>query len=50
MSKRIKHNQGNYQPGGIFLAMLGCYVARVVTTSTDHTGMGQWTYHELIGQ
>jgi len=49
-SNSIEHDQGNYQPGRTFLATLGCYVAQVVATGTDTTGMGQWTYHELIGQ
>jgi len=49
-SNSIEHGNDNYQPGGTFLATLGCYAARVITTGTDPTGMGRWTYHELIGQ
>jgi len=43
-------NNGNHQPRGTFLATTGCYAARVTTTGTDHTGMGRWAYHELIGK
>jgi len=49
-SNSIEYDKGNYQPGGTFMATLGCYAARVVATGTDHTRMGRWTYHELIGQ
>ncbi len=42
-------NDGTYQPGGTFLATLGCYAARVISAGTDTSGMGRWSYHELIG-
>ncbi len=49
-SSSTHSNGGSYQPGGTFLATLGCYAARVVSTGTDTTGMGRWAYHELIGK
>jgi len=49
-SNSTQSNDGSYQPGGMFLAMLGCYAARVTLTGTDTTGMGRWAYHELIGK
>jgi len=49
-SNSIDHDNRTYQPGGTFLATLGCYAARVVATGADHTGLGRWAYHELIGQ
>jgi len=49
-SNSIDIKQGNYQPGGTFLTTLGCYAAREITMGVDSTGLGWWTYHELIGQ
>jgi len=49
-SNSTQSNDGSYQPGGTFLVTLGCYAARVTSTSTDLTGMGRWAYHELIGK
>jgi len=49
-SNSTHSNNGSYQPGGTFLATLGCYAARVSSTGTDTTGMGRWSYHELIGK
>jgi len=42
-------NDGTHQPGGTFIATLGCYAARVVSTGTDNSGMGRWSYHKIIG-
>jgi len=42
-------NDGTHQPGGTFIATLGCYAARVVSTGIDNSGMGRWSYHEIIG-
>jgi len=52
-SNSIDHNQKLqklHQLGGTFLTTLGCYAARVTATGSDDTGMGRWTYHELIGK
>jgi len=49
-SNSIDHNDNLHQPGGTFLATLGCYAARVMATGSDKTGMGRWSYQELTGQ
>jgi len=49
-SNSTQSNNGSYQPGGTFIATLGCYAARVTLTGTNTAGMGRWTYHELIGK
>jgi len=49
-SNSIDTQPKTHQHSGTFLATLGCYAARVITIGHDTTGMGRWTYHELIGQ
>jgi len=38
----------SHQPGGTFLAITGCYATRVITTGADSTGLGCWSYSELV--
>ncbi len=42
--------RNKHQPGGTFLAIVGCYAARVITTGHDSTGLGRWSYSELMGK
>jgi len=49
-SASIDKDNANYQPGGTFIAVVGCYAARIITTGSDTTGLGRWTYNELIGR
>jgi len=46
----IDTTQTNRQPGGTFMAIVGCYAARVLTTGSDSTGLGRWSYSKLIGK
>jgi len=49
VSSSIDTPQTNHQPGGTFLATVRCCAAHVVAAGNDMTGLGQWSYHELIG-
>jgi len=49
-SASIDKPQTTHQPSGTFMAITGCYAARVLTTGTDNTGLGRWSYSELTGR
>ncbi len=49
-SASIDVTDSNRQPGGTFLAVVGCYASRVLTTGSDTSGLGRWAYCELVGR
>jgi len=49
-SASIDNDTSNYQPGGTFIAIVGCYAACILTTGSNDTSLGRWTYNELISR
>jgi len=46
----INVSSSNYQPGGTFLSIVGCYALQVVTFGSNSIGFGHWKYHKLVGK
>jgi len=49
-SASLDTTDSNHQPGGTFLAVVGCYASRILATGSDHSGLGRWSYSELTGR
>jgi len=47
---RSKKKNRHYLPGGTFTASLGRYSSRVIRSGSDETGLGRWTFMEMVGR
>jgi len=41
---------GTYQPGGTALTIVGPHASRLLSSGQDPSGMGRWSYIELLGK
>jgi len=49
-SNSIEPAKKDYQPGGTFTSIVGAHASRLVQSGQDHSGLGQWSYIELMGK
>jgi len=49
-SNSTEPTDGNYQPGGTAVTVVGPHASRMISSGQDNSGMGRWSYIELLGK
>jgi len=49
-SNSTEPTEGNYQPRGTAVTVFGPHTSRMISSGQDDSGMGRWSYIELLGK
>ncbi len=49
-SNSTEPTDGTYQPGGTATTIIGPHASRLISSGQDESGMGRWSYIELLGK
>jgi len=50
MANSTEPSKTNRQPGGTFIAINGSYTSQIISQGQDPSGMGRWSFVELLGK